>query len=268
MAKTDFSWVNAVDLATFAAGNQAASLPASNLAIARQGTIWRSLAIASYFVATYDAVYPVDILALSIGQAFDSRRKKWFGTLAATDQIRHQLFDAGGATLLDVTVSAGCLDGYGLHTYRLANTVNAASWRCDITATSRAAQGYFDISRAWSGPVWRPGIGIAYPWDEAWQDGANNTRGKLSGARFTGDGPKYRTVNVLLDFMSDADKLQAKEMMRVVGTRGQLLVVPDQDGNPPSEAILGILDKLQPITCSQDIVPPVYSQSFSLTQDL
>jgi len=219
-------------------------------------------------VATFMAAQSVDVLALSVGQYYDSAQKQWFGTLASTDQIRHRLYDAGGTVLLDVTVSAGVQDGYGLHVYKLAATQSAFSWRCDITASSRASAGYFDIARAWAGPVWQPAIGIAYPWDEGWQDGANNVRGKLSNARFQGDGARFRTVNIVLDFMSDADKLQAKTMMRLTGTRGQILVIPDEAGDVAREAILGSIDKLQPVTCSQDTAPPVYSQSFSLTQDL
>lgn len=268
MAKTDFSWVNAIDLATFTTGSQAATLPVSNLASARTGRVWRSLSISSYFIATFSAPLAVDVLALSVGQYFDSAKKQWFSQLASTDQVRHRLYDSGGAVLLDVTLNSGVLDGYGLHIYKLAATLTVASWRCDITATSRGAQGFFDIARAWAGPVWQPAIGIAYPWDESWQDGANNVRGKLSNARFAGDGARYRTVNIVLDFMSQADKLQAKEMMRITGTRGQLLVIPDEDGDPPREAILGAIDKLQPLTCAQDLAPPVYTQSFSLTQDL
>lgn len=255
MAKSDFSWVNAVDTATFVAASEVATLPSANLAEPRFGRIWRSLTTTPSVTITFAGATVINVLALA------------GCTLASTDQIRHRLYN-GASLLLDVTENCGVLTGYGLHVHLLASPLTVTSWKIDITATSRAAAGYCDIARAWAGPVWRPAIGIALPWDESWEDGAVNVRGVLSGALFVGDGPQYRTVNLKLDFMSDADKVQAKELARVSGRRGQVLVIPDEGGDVPREAILGHIDKMQPITCSMAIVPPVYSQQFALIQDL
>jgi hypothetical protein len=94
-------------------------------------------------------------------------------------------------------------------------------------------------------------------------------RGKLSGGLFVGDGPQYRAVNLTLQYIGDGtEKAQAKEMARVAGRRGQVLSIPDEDGEIAREAILGHFDKLQPLVCAEDILPPVYSQSFSIIQDL
>jgi hypothetical protein len=256
MAKTDLSWVNAVDTSTFKAASAADSLPVENLATPRYGRVWRSLLTTSWFTVTFAAVTQIDIVALAAA------------TLGAADSVRHRLFDAAGATLLDVTVSAGVLPGYALHVYTLAASINAASWRCDITATSRVSNGYFDIGRAWAGPKWRPAVGIDFGWDETWNDDANNMRGKISGALFVGDGALYRSANVNLGFMGDTDKAQAKELSRLSGRRSQVLIVPDQDGDVPREAILGRIDKMQPEKNLPGYVPPLYSQAFSLIQDL
>jgi hypothetical protein len=258
MAKTDFSWVNAIDGATFTAGSQAATLPASNLAQTRMGRVWRSLAATSWFQASFAAATAIDVLAL--GGA----------GLASTDQVRHRLYDAGGSLLLDVTEACGVLDGYALHVHLLASPLTVASWRCDITATSRAGLGYFDIKRAWAGPKFQPAIGISRPFDDGWQDDAANMRGKLSGGFFGGDGPQYRAVNLVLNYIADGtEKAQVKEMLRVAGRRGQVLAIPDEAGDIPREAILGHFDKLQLVgTSNDDVIPPVYSQSFSIIQDL
>jgi hypothetical protein len=270
VAKSDFCWVNAVDLATLTAGSEAAALPSSNLAGTRIGAVWRSLATTSWFLAKFSTGLQIDVLALVTGQYYDSSQRQWFASLAATDTVRHRLYASDGVTVLLDTgaIACGVLDGYRLHAYLLASPVTAYSWRCDIVAASRGGFGYFDIARAWAGPKWQPDIGIALPWDEAWMDGAVIMRGKLSGGLFPGDGPQYRTVNCTLDFMDDAEKAEAKEMSRICGLRNQVLVIPDEAGDVPREAILGHFDKLQPIAASQPIVPPVYQQSYSINQDL
>jgi hypothetical protein len=256
VAKTLFSWANAIDRATFSAGSEAATLPVANLATPRTGRIWRALAATSWFSAALAAPTSLQILALG-GCG-----------LASGDQVRHRLYDAGGALLIDDTVAAGVLPGYGLHIHALAAPVTAASWRCDITATSRAASGYFDIKRAWAGPVFQPACGIVIPWDESWEDAAPISRNPRSGGVSPGDGARYRSMNVALDWISDSEKAQLKEMTRLIGTRSQLLLVPDQDGDMPREAILGRLAKISPIAASQDTAPPVYSQAFNILQDI
>jgi hypothetical protein len=260
VAKTDFSWVNACDTATFVAGSEASTLPSANLATFRYGRVWRSLASTAYFTATFTAATAISILALA------------GCSLAATDTVRHRLYsgtNGTGAVLLDTgAMACGVLPTYALHIYKLAAPLSPLSWRCDIVSTSRGAQGYFDIARAWAGPVLQPGVGIDHGWDEAWLDGANNVRGGLSGALFPGDGPQYRVLNATLGWLSDAEKAQFKEMQRIVGTRSQVLFVPDEDGDMPREAIIGHLGPLQQAREANARVPPVYSQAFTITQDL
>jgi hypothetical protein len=245
-----FAWENAVDAAT---------LSVANLASFRKGRVWRSLATTSYFIANFASLTNVRMLALG------------GCTLGETDQIQHRLYagaNATGTLLLDTTVDADVFDGYGLHLALQSASYSALSWRCDIVASSRGAEGYFDIARAWAGPVWNPSIGISYPWEETWNDDADNVRGGRSGALFIGDGAQYRSAKVSLEFMSEADKLQAKELARVAGRRSQALIIPNNAGDPPREAILGHLDQMQPIRCSIPTAPAVYEQSFSIIQDL
>lgn len=212
----------------------------------------------------------IDVLSLCAGQYYSSSQRQWFATLASTDTVRHRLYASDGTTVLLDTgaIACGILDGYRLHIYLLAAPITAYSWRCDIVATSRGSFGFFDVARAWAAPKWQPAVGIALPWDESWNDGAANVRGKLSGGLFLGDGPQFRSANFTLDFMAVADKTQAKELSRIAGTRNQVLVIPDEDGTPAREAILGHFDRMQPLTASKPIVPPVYQQSYSLIQDL
>lgn len=257
---TEFSWVNAVDTATtITADSQSATQPASNLASPRYGRIWRtSAATTAYFLITFSAATAVNVLALA------------GCTLSATDTVRHRLYDTDGVTVLydSGVVACGVLPGYALHVTRLSQSYSPKYWRCDIVATSRASQGYFDIARAWAAPVWSPTIGISVPWDESWRDEADVVRAPRSGARFAGDGPQYRTLNCTLKWMLAADKLQAKELARVAGIRSQVLLIPVTSGDLPREAILGRFDKLDPARQTINSVPARYEQDFSISQDL
>jgi hypothetical protein len=257
---TDFSWVNAVDTApTITTDSQASTLPVTNLASSRYGRIWRtSAATTSFFLATFAAVTSVSVLALA------------GCTLAATDTVRHRLFAADGVTVLydSGVIACGVLPQFALHVQLLGASYSAGSWRCDIVAPSRNSLGYFDIARAWAGPMWTPAIGISLPWSESWEDGANVTRSKLSGGVFLGDGPQYRMMDAVLNWMTEADKAQAEDLARIVGTRGQVLFIPVDTGNLPRQAILGRFGKMQPIAQQQKTVPPRYQQNFNFIQDL
>lgn len=260
MAKTDFAWVNACDAATYTADSEAAALPASNLASPRTGKVWRALATTTFFVASFTAATSINVLAL--GSC----------TLSATDTVRHRLYagpSATGTLLLDTgAIACGVLPGYALHVYKLAAALSPQSWRCDIVATSRASLGYVDIGRAWASPVLQTAVGISRPWDEMWTDDVDIVRGKRSGGLFVGDGPQYRILNVSLDWVSEAEKAQLKEMQRLIGRRYQALIIPDEDGDIPREAVLGRLGALQPVRNSALPVPPVYGVSFNIIQDL
>jgi hypothetical protein len=172
--------VNAVDTATvITSDSESATLPASNLMSSRYGRIWRtSAATTAYFRATFAAATSVDVLALS------------GCTLSSTDTVRHRLYSSDGTTVLydSGVIACGVLPGYALHVTVLSASYSATYWRCDVVATSRASLGYFDIARAWAGPVWTPSIGISVPWDEGWEDDADVVRAKRSGGRFVGDG--------------------------------------------------------------------------------
>ena len=257
---TEISWVNAVDTATaFTSDSQSATQPASNLASPRYGRIWRtSAATTAYAIITFAAATSINVLALA------------GCTLAATDTVRHRLYDTDGTTVLydSTAVACGVVPGYNLHVTRLSQAYSPKYWRIDIVAASRASYGYFDIARAWAAPVWTPTIGISLPWEESWNDGADVVRAPRSGARFTGDGPQFRSMKCSLQWLSVADKLQAKELARVAGIRNQVLLIADTTGDLPREAVLGRIDQMQAVRQEILTTPATYRQDFAISQDL
>lgn len=259
MGNTSFAWRNRIDTAIISADSAATTLPVSNLLNTRPGRVWRTQATTAYFMAVFDAVYSIDVLALS------------GCTLDAADTVRHRLYDAGGSVLYDSTAEAcGVLEGNALHVKALAQAYSAKSWRCDIVATSRATQGYFDIKRAFASQRWKPAIGMTRPWESGWSDDADKVRSKRSGGVFVGDGGRYRTLNVQLGWMEQAEAISYAQVMAYeAGVRGQVLCIPDETSPYiPAEAIFGRMERVQPVRQTKDTVPPVYEQSFTIQQDL
>jgi hypothetical protein len=85
---------------------------------------------------------------------------------------------------------------------------------------------------------------------------------------FVGDGPRYRSMNITLKWLSDADRIQAKELARAAGRRSQVLVIPNETGDIAREAMIGHFDKLQPVSQALNASPAVHSQNISIIQDL
>jgi hypothetical protein len=236
------------------AGSEAGNLRAYLLADSILQKPWRSLTTSTYFLSIFAEPSPIDLLGL-------------FGTnIGPTDQVRHRLYDESNAVLLDVTADAGVASGFGMHIYRLASTVVASRWRCDIAATSRSSFGTFDIGRAWAGPLWKPSRGISPGWTNGLVDKTEKSRGRYSGAVFVGKGPQYRSADFALDWMSEADSDTAKKMVRDVGVRSQVFFAPF-DENLTTLAILGKFTAISAVT-ERNSFPKTASQKFTIEQDL
>lgn len=250
-----FSWENRIDGATLSAGSETTNLTAQNLADHRIQKCWRSLDLTTSFTATFPE-QTVGILALA------------GCTLADTDDIRHRLYDEGNNLLYDTTVDSDIVDGYGLHVHTLDAEYDVAKWVCDITATSRSAEGFFDIGRAWAGPIWEPGISWSLGWSDGWNDTTPVRRGRFSGASFIGQGVQFRTINFTLDFLSAADRIQGMDLARLAGMRNQLLFVPDVNSDWARLGMIGRFTQVPRISQPLDVTPVAYTQIFEIQQDL
>jgi hypothetical protein len=252
-----FTYRNSMDAAAVSAGSEANTMRSFNLAdpIVMRG--WRSLSASSYFLARFQAAADLDLLGL-------------FGaTLGEADQVRHRLYDAGGIVTLDETVDAGVIDGYGQHVHKLASTqTGVLTWRCDITATSRAGVGYFDIGRAWAGPAVEPSVGISEGWASGFVEETQMGRAKYSGLTFGAAGVRRRIMEFGFDYLDEDDKAALEDMARICGISAQVLFVPFYDADPARQAILGKFVNPQLIVESNNTAPPTYSQKFRIEQDV
>lgn len=255
-----FSHIDRVLDGALSASSEAATLPATNLADKRIGKVWRSLVTTASFDVDFLSAYSIRALGI-------------FGaTLSSTDTVRHRLsaVSVGAGELLDTgAIACGVIADYNQHLHILAAAVTARYWRCDIVATSRAAEGYFDVGRAWAGSVWAPERGFTLGWQDGWRDTSRVTRAMRSGAVFTDVGVMYREMRVSFDMLSEADRTAAKALDAYAGRNGQILFIPDADSaNINIEAILGRMKDTSPISQPSDAFPAVYSKSYDIEQDL
>lgn len=252
-----FSWVNHVDSSALSTPAQAATLPVTNLAEPIAGKVWRSLGSTNnYFDCDFGAAKPVQILALA-GL-----------NIGAADTVRHQLsaVSAGSAELYDSGAITGVNPNYDYLFTLLTAAVNARYWRCSINAASLAAQGYFDVGRAWAGPIWQPASNFSYGWGETWADDSRVTSSQKSGADYIDHGPRRRIIDVSFARFSAADQAQAKELDRVAGINGQVLFIPNPDSaNRNTEGLIGRMTSVTPILQPNF---SIYSKNYSIRQSL
>lgn len=252
-----FGYKNAVDTAALSAGSEAGSMRSYNLADPVVQKKWRALGSSSFFLAQFLNVSDVAFLVLA------------GATLGAADTIRHRLYDVSNIAVVDITVPAGVVAGYGLHFLRLDTpAIGITKWQCDIDAPSRSAAGYFEIGRAVCGPSFEPKNGISEGFGFGSTDEGDAGKSKYSGITFPGPGAQRRFREFDLDFMDEDDAAACEAMMMACGTRNQVFFTPFYDADPARQGIFGKFVNQQPITESNKTAPPTYSQKFRIEEEL
>lgn len=252
-----FSYQNLVDSAAtqLTASSSVGNNSISNVADPRVGKRWRVLSPGGYGQADFRANKNIDIVVLVFPR----------DTTLAKGTVQHQ-FDADGGTpgtgaVLDSgAVDIGLVDGYGYHIYRPSSTISARYWRWTYALTTA----YADTGRAWAGTVWQPACNFIYGASDQWDDLSAVSISRRSGAEFVDVKPKQRGISFALDFMLDADRQIARELQRVSGLSGQVLVIKDPT-NAPKETVLGRFGKINPIL---DANFSIFSQPYQVRESL
>jgi len=254
-------WINHVDRAgvTFTTDSALASLPAANLADPVVGKPWRTAgATAAYVEIDLGAALEVGVLALA---GLDQ---------TGTDTIRARLSAVapGDGELLDTTAQAGDVAaGYRIWTYVPAAPVAARYLRFDLAAASLAAQGYFDVGRAWAGPALRGTRNYALAAESGWRDPSVAVTAPRSGVRYVDSLPKRRWWRFRLPALTAAETAtEVAELQRVAGLAGQVLWVP-RPGGPYErrEALLGRAIQLGPLNHA---LPSWWESEIEIEEDL
>jgi hypothetical protein len=111
----------------------------------------------------------------------------------------------------------------------MAGNYSARYWRIQFSDTANA-DGYVQVGRLWMGPVWSPArqsysYGATLGWEP--RDRAAVSR---SGRRYSERNSAARVFEFQLESMGDAEAFgRVLDMRRLLGSEGQLLVIPDPD---------------------------------------
>lgn len=236
MADFNLSYINHVDAdATLfiASSGIALGLPASNLKNPNPGKRCRATSTTATVDLDFGSNVSVDVLALLF-----SRDKPFPG-----GTVQHQL-DADGGTIgtgvaYDNTSSLGLTKGYGTHADFPPSTITARYWRMTFVATGVS---FFDIGRAWLGPLYKPEFNVDVGYSEKWIDLSRKERAKRSSDTFIEEGERLREASFGFSAVRDAHRTDLREMERVIGTSKQVLAFIDPDV-PSTEMILGRMEE-------------------------
>lgn len=256
-----FSWNNRVDAdgVAFSSGSQVSNFPVQNIANPVVQKVWRTSGATSSYIGV-DFKEPVSFRLLALFGA----------TLASTDTIRWRASntDASLGDLLDTgTVTCDVVDGYGASVRVLGSEVTARYMVIDITASSRAPEGSFDVGRLWVAPLWQPSeVGIATGYSETWEDTSLITYAPESGVEHVDFRPSRRRVALALPYLTESDRKQVQEMDRLVGVSEQLVFSKDIDSEDiEQEIILGRIAQSTPIKYPEF---NIRSKAFEIRQSL
>ncbi|MFN4283522.1 MAG: hypothetical protein ACK4NA_12870 [Alphaproteobacteria bacterium] len=252
------AWVNRIDDAAtvLTASQQAGDLAIQNVADPIVGRRWRTTSLTAYGQADFGADREIGVVALVFPR--DT-------TFPLMGTITHA-FDADGGTpgagaLLSETVAIGTAEGYGYHVVTLDAPVSARYWRWTFAVSG---VDWIDVGRAWAGPAWRPSVNISLGWGQQWDDLSRISQSPRSGAEFVDPGPRQRAMAFGLDFMSEEDKDDMREMERLAGLSSQCLFVQNPAA-PARETVLGRLAETSPI---REPGLSIYSKAFRIRESL
>ena len=253
------SWQNLIDSSAtvLTASQQAGDLAIENVANPIVGRRWRTTSLTAWGQADFGSDQEIGVVGLVFPR--DT-------TFPTSGTITHT-FDADGGTagagaaLDSGAVAIGTVAGYGYHLYRPTTPVTARYWRWTFNVSG---VNFIDVGRAWAGEAWRPSVNISLGWGDEWGDLSRLSAAAKSGAEFVDPGPRQRAVAFGLDFMSDEDRADVREMQRIAGLSNQVLFCQDPDAYA-RETILGRIAESTPI---REPGLSIYSKAFRIRESL
>jgi hypothetical protein len=259
IAKIALSWVNHVDrnAAILTASDEAGDLAVANLANPTVGRRWRTVSTTGWVQVDFGADVTVGVLALRFPRDTD------FPTAGT---VRHRLDPDGGvagtgAAYDSAAAAIGTAAGYGYHVHMPPTAVTARYWRFDFNVSGVT---FIDVGRAWAGAAWRPTYNIALGYEDGWADLSRVSGSERSGAEFVDSRARQRAFAFALEALSDAERDDLREMQRLVGIGGQLLLVKDPD-SPATTTVLGRLAATTPLVHRN---LPIHAKAFALRESL
>ena len=126
--------------------------------------------------------------------------------------------------------------------------------------------GYVQIGRLFMALGWTPTINYAYGASQAYQD-PTPVETSLSGAEYFDIRPKYRVINLNLEYMSETDAYSyVLDMQRIAGTSGEVLVMPDGGEDVGQQPVISFMGRLRQMGAVSQPKPTAYSINFEIKE--
>lgn len=250
------AWLNAIDTATLSTtGTVYPTLPVANIANPIPSKPFRT-SVSTAFTAVFATATDIDVLGLA------------GCTASKGDTIRHQLYDASNTLLHDSTViDIDIAPGRGRHFYVPTTTISSVKkWVCTIVATSLGSNP-LDIGRAWAAPASSPTIGFGIGASRIYDNNFTGKRGR-SGSYYSGDGNQWPVDSYKFSWLTEDERADADDFLFACSSQGQLLFIPDIDGDMSRYGVIGRMNSAPQIAQEEAVIPFAYSFTLNLAQDV
>lgn len=209
-------YVNRASGATVTTATAASGYPATNLANARMGSLWRSTADTSEEVdVDLGSSLDIDVMAL-LGTNLTDAADKTPVTSEASDYSSPE-HNPGQSDVFDTTYTAKLDDEpvYGRHLIHLpGSTLNSRYVRLTLDDGANP-DGYVQARVYWAGPIWQPPYGMDY---------ASELEEEFVGS--PGVERYLRTWEITLKGLSEAEAREWRSILRNKLRSGRYLIIP------------------------------------------
>lgn len=246
MSNVLLAWNNRADVATLSGGNWSATLPITNLQNRQVQKVARTAGVAlsdTVITADFGTAQSINCIALVVHNLSESAKVRI--TAASNSGFTSpeyqspwiEVWPAGliNAHLLEWeddnfwlgTMSAEQRAGYNapfLHV--LPAPIYMRYWRIEIDDVGNPA-GYVQVGRLFAAKSWQPQYNMAYGAALGFED-PSETVTSLGGAEYFDVRGRYRVHRFALEVLSKDERYTyIHELQRLVGTTGEVLVVPN-----------------------------------------
>lgn len=205
------------------AANDVNSSPVANIVDRYVFRSWQSPSEDEYFEIDFGADVSLQCFAVVFPRITNPYRRYDTQEILPTDLIQHYV-DADGGTpgagaVLDTgQIACGAMQNRGYSVAALQTSVTGRYWRCQITANSRASEGFFLVGLAMAGPIFQPTFNHVFGETIGFPDNAEVQRTPTSQTSFITRNERTMKATLVWDFIRDDERAQWEAMFDYVGT--------------------------------------------------
>lgn len=269
MANYLLAWNNRADIGTLSGGNWLAALPLTNLQNRQVQRVARSAGVSladTKFDIDFGSAQGVRCVALIVHNISATGKVRITGATSSgfvSPEYQSAWIDAWPAGVINAHLLEWEDDNFWLGTltqeqragynapfvHVLPSQQYLRYWRIEIDDTTNPA-GWVHIGRLFMASSWQPTYNASYGASLGYED-PSETVTSLGGAEYFDVRGKYRVHRFTLDFLSAEERYTyVHELQRLVGTTGEVLVVPNKDDAATlvQRSFVGRLRSLSPST--------------------